>query len=77
MLLFVLVYYCTTACQRSDWPRHKTNCFPVRVADVGAAGTEEEFREYIPYISSQRPLYGKIKREWNINILIMLTDAVD
>jgi hypothetical protein len=34
------VSYCSTSCQRSDWPHHKAACLPVRVADVGAAGEE-------------------------------------
>ena len=32
------IAYCGKECQRKDWPRHKENCLPVRVADFPGKG---------------------------------------
>jgi len=32
------VSYCSTECQKSDWTKHRANCFPVRAENVGLAG---------------------------------------
>ena len=32
------ITYCSQKCQEEDWPRHKDNCVPVMVAEVGKKG---------------------------------------
>ncbi len=32
------ITYCSRECQAEDWPRHKNNCVPVMIAEVGKKG---------------------------------------
>ena len=32
------ISYCWRKCQKVDWPRHKENCVPVMVTEVGEKG---------------------------------------
>ncbi len=32
------ITYCSRVCQAEDWPRHKANCVPVMIAEVGEKG---------------------------------------
>merc|ERR1719500_1579804 len=32
------ITYCSEECQEADWPRHKDNCVPVLVTEVGEMG---------------------------------------
>jgi hypothetical protein len=38
-------FYCSAACQRSDWPEHRKTCFPAAVRALPATDKVEEERE--------------------------------
>ena len=52
------ITYCSRECQAEDWPRHKDNCVPVMIAEVGEKGRGLVAAKDIKMASEVRPGLG-------------------